>query len=57
MTVQETKTQPTKFAAFGGRLLVRFWDWGLEYNHFLEVQSKEHALVRGPIMFQHIIFE
>ena len=37
-TVQKTKKQPKKSAAFGGRLLVLFGV--LKYSHFLEVQNK-----------------
>ena len=38
MTVQKTKKQPKKSAAFGDRLLVLFW--GLKQSQFLEVQNK-----------------
>ena len=52
ITVQKTKKQPKKSAAFGGRLLVLFW--GLKYSHFLEVQNKIYTY--WVYLMEHIFF-
>ena len=54
MTVQKTKKkQPKKSAAFGGRLLVLFWD--LKYNHFLDFQNKTYRY--WVYLMEHMFFE
>ena len=53
LTVQRTKKQPKKSAAFGGRLLVLFWELG--YSQFLEVQNTIYTY--SVYLMEHILFE
>ena len=51
--VQKTKKWPKKSAAFGGGLLVPFWD--LKYNNFLDFQNKKYRY--WVYLMEHICFE
>ena len=53
MIVQQTKTQPKKSAAFGGRLLRLFW--GLKYRCFLGIQINKCR--PSSYLMEHIYFE
>ena len=53
MIVQKTKTQPKKSAAFGGRLLVRFWVLNTIISWTHKIKKHRYRVY----LMEHIYFE